>query len=70
MVLGISDFVRKVGLGGGGSHFFGIAIFVVITGHVFCQAEGLYAFGDGVLDYVFEIVLRVAGTELARMAVH
>jgi hypothetical protein len=68
MVLGISDFVRNVGLGGGGSHFFGIAIFV--TGHVFCQAEGLHAFGDGVLDYVFEIVLCVAGTKLSRMAMH
>lgn len=70
MVLGISDFVRRVDLGGGGSHFFGIAIFVVVTGHVLCQAEGLHAFRDGMLDYVFEIVLCVAGTELARMAVH
>ena len=52
------------------AYLFWVQIPLVISGHVLCQGHGLVPDGDGVLDDVLELVLCVAGAELARVGVH
>ena len=69
----IPGFVREVRLKvdfGEATDFFRISILVVVSGHVLGEAKGLHAPRDGGLNYVFELILGVAGTELPRVTVH
>lgn len=47
-----------------------VEISFLVAGHVLRQGHGLVADGYGVLDDVLELVLGVAGAELARVGVH
>lgn len=53
-----------------GGHLFWVEILLLVARHVFGEAHGLVAEGDGVVDDVLELVLGVAGAELPRVGVH
>lgn len=52
------------------TYLFGVQVRRIQPGHVFREAHGLVAYADGVLDDGLELVLCVAGAELARVGVH
>lgn len=61
---------KRKGREKGRGYLLGVEVAVVVAGHVLGEGHGLVADGDGMLDDVLELVLRVAGAELARVGVH